>query len=126
MGVRGPISRAKRNFIKPRSGIRDCVGVGPRGRISRRPDNLKAGRRVQAKGGKTISRSASSTFHLPPYTQAKRQGCKVLERMVLKMVLDEVGGVENAKKKRNDDLTHRFYKKKCKKICFHEKTLVKK
>ena len=41
VGVRGSISRAKRNFIKPRSGIRDCVGVGPRGRISRRPDELK-------------------------------------------------------------------------------------
>ena len=40
VGVRGPISRAKRNLIKPRSGIRDCVGVGPRGRISRRSDNF--------------------------------------------------------------------------------------
>ena len=49
----------------------------------------------------------------------------MLEKKLLRMVLDEVGGVENAKKKRNDDLTHRFYKKKCKKSCFHEKTLVK-
>ena len=75
-------------------------GRGP-GFKSRRPDNLKAGRRVQVKGGKTISRSASSTFHLPPYTQAKRQGYKVLERMVLKRVLDEMGRLENAMKKRS-------------------------
>ena len=49
----------------------------------------------------------------------------MLEKNLLRMVLDEVGGVENAKKKRNDDLTHRFYKKKCKKSCFHEKDACK-
>ena len=52
VGVRGPISRAKRNLIKPRSGIRDCVGVGPRGRISR-PYFAKAsqGKRPDEPGG---------------------------------------------------------------------------
>jgi hypothetical protein len=34
--------------------------------------SLTAGGRGHVEGEKTISRSASSTFHLPPYTQAKR------------------------------------------------------
>jgi len=58
----------------------------------------------QVEGGKTISRSASSTFHLPPYTQAKRQGCKVFKRMVLKRVLGEIERLENATKKRSANM----------------------
>ena len=34
--------------------------------------SLTAGGRGQVEGGKTVSRSARSTFHLPPSTEAKR------------------------------------------------------
>jgi hypothetical protein len=54
-GCWGPISRAKRNFIKPRSGILDCVGVGLRGRISRRPDELNPEKPVLADGVREVA-----------------------------------------------------------------------
>ena len=60
-------------------------------------------------GGKTISRSASSTFHLPPYTQAKRQGCKVFKRMVLKTVLGQVERLESATKRQSIRLSAKQY-----------------
>ena len=57
--------------------------------------------RGQVEGGKTISRSASSTFHLPPYTQAKRQGCNMFKSITLKRVLHAVQRLENAVKKQS-------------------------
>jgi len=57
--------------------------------------------RGQVEGGKTIGRSASSTFHLLPYTQAKRQGCKMFKSITLKRVLGAVQRLENAMKKRS-------------------------
>ena len=61
------------------------------------------------KGGKTISRSASSSFHLPPCIQAKRQGCKVFKSITLKRVLDEVQRFENATKKQSIRLSDKQY-----------------